>query len=403
MALLLVIFSVVIEISRADPCADICSRDGPVICTGGSWLKPGGICHAYILLPDGRRCYHSSVTSSWCKGSPMKVIEGLASLQRECTTTSFPAASRSRVEKDKAGTRTTSPIPREMTRAFGRTASRSENRKDPERSLSVLTFGDFGKPSNMMKQTMRTLHRKFPTPDMVWLLGDNSYKRLDSPSEFQSLFDIIAAKSSIPFFAIMGNRDYDRNAAESILEFTDPRWFIDAKTWYMRKFSLGSSRRVVCVWFLNTAKFDREQREWLNESLEAEKSGCAWTIVNGHHPGRVHASGSKFSSGFIDRLLQPILDTHEVDVYLCGHYHNSQHVINPPHRTNVFIVGHIADTHSVSGVPDKGVALWVDDKESAFLHLEISDYKIDFSFHGGTRALESPPLYGGTIASRHFV
>ena len=51
-----------------------------------------------------------------------------------------------------------------------------------------------------------------------------------------------------------------------------------------------------------------------------------WVIVCGHHP--IHAETPKEAAEREDlqRRLEPILCRHRVDIYLCGHIHNFQHL-----------------------------------------------------------------------------
>ena len=62
----------------ADPCSDLCTRDGPSVCTGGSWNK-NGVCHAYFFVGDSTTeyCYHSAATASSCPatGNPVKTTD----------------------------------------------------------------------------------------------------------------------------------------------------------------------------------------------------------------------------------------------------------------------------------------------------------------------------------------
>ena len=52
-----------------DICSQLCQRDGPAICNGGSWTKPDGTCHAYLFLGDpanNRYCYHTAANAAVC-------------------------------------------------------------------------------------------------------------------------------------------------------------------------------------------------------------------------------------------------------------------------------------------------------------------------------------------------
>ena len=66
------------------PCDELCSHDGPSICTHGSWPSASGsgiICHAYFRTSgDGGRCYHSTETASSCPDTlpPLTLVDAEA-------------------------------------------------------------------------------------------------------------------------------------------------------------------------------------------------------------------------------------------------------------------------------------------------------------------------------------
>ena len=68
------------QAAAIDPCTALCNRDGPSICTGGSWTKGGGICHAYLFRGDpalGDYCYHTGRTAASCpsRGTPVRASD----------------------------------------------------------------------------------------------------------------------------------------------------------------------------------------------------------------------------------------------------------------------------------------------------------------------------------------
>jgi hypothetical protein len=53
----------------ADPCTDLCTRDGPAVCTKGSWTKPNGYCQNYLYIGSPvykDYCYHSPANADIC-------------------------------------------------------------------------------------------------------------------------------------------------------------------------------------------------------------------------------------------------------------------------------------------------------------------------------------------------
>jgi len=67
------------------------------------------------------------------------------------------------------------------------------------------------------------------------------------------------------------------------------------------------------------------QLRWLDNELSRDDN-ADWTVVAGQHP--VYAQTPKQSSEREDmqRKVDPILKKHKVDMYICGHIHNFQHI-----------------------------------------------------------------------------
>lgn len=65
--------------AASDPCQQVCRRDGPAVCTVGSWNK-NGFCDGYTQIQEGSGfCYHISATAHTCPSSPAL---GVADAQR---------------------------------------------------------------------------------------------------------------------------------------------------------------------------------------------------------------------------------------------------------------------------------------------------------------------------------
>ena len=71
----------------------------------------------------------------------------------------------------------------------------------------------------------------------------------------------------------------------------------------------------------------QQQLAWIDSVLTSAKED--WIIVAGHHP--IYAETPKDGSERLDMQarLDPILRKHKVDMYICGHIHNFQHVRVP--------------------------------------------------------------------------
>ncbi len=113
--------------SGMDPCTALCQRDGPAICTGGSWNK-NGICHAYLFRGDPARgdyCYHTGLTATTCpsSGTPVRIADAVRLLggsapsqdtvvpARTTTTTTAIARTSTRPEQAVVPPRPTGGVP----------------------------------------------------------------------------------------------------------------------------------------------------------------------------------------------------------------------------------------------------------------------------------------------------
>lgn len=274
-------------------------------------------------------------------------------------------------------------------------AKNSRTSSANKEALTILAFGDFGKESLDLVRTMEVMHRKFPDPDMVFLLGDNTYEETVTAENYRVFYDIVAKDSKAPHYAILGNHDYEHHNEAMMLELNarDPRWNMPS-TYYFKRFE--GVDFSLCCWFLDTTKIKDQQIAWLDASLTAEKASCTWTVVNGHHPGRIHATAEFTGGQRIDQYLQPVLDKHNVDLYLCGHHHNSQHLTNLPLKTHYFITGQLVDVYHVGASPAKGQLVWNSEAAPAFLQLTVKASQIEFSYHSGYD--ESVVMHSGILA-----
>ena len=65
------LFTVAYGAAPRDPCTELCNRNGPAVCTGGSWTKPDGTCQAYLYRGDpsgSDYCYHTAASAATCPG-----------------------------------------------------------------------------------------------------------------------------------------------------------------------------------------------------------------------------------------------------------------------------------------------------------------------------------------------
>ena len=144
----------------------------------------------------------------------------------------------------------------------------------------------------------------------------------------------------VPWYLILGNHE-DRGSTQAVVDYSQVsrRWQMPAR-YYSKVFEDdGVSLRVVFVdttplidkYHKDTADYPDvaqqnmdAQLDWLDKELAQAKEN--WVVVVGHHP--IYADTPKSSSERTDlqQRLDPILRRHQVNMYICGHIHNFQHV-----------------------------------------------------------------------------
>lgn len=182
-------------------------------------------------------------------------------------------------------------------------------------------------------------------PDAVIALGDvhhfEGVQSIDDPlwmTNYETIYS--HPELMIDWFPICGNHEYIGNT-QAVLDYSNVsrRWNMPAK-YYSKTFrGKGTSMKVI---FLDTTPIidkyfnDKEgypdasgqdvnaQLQWLDKELANATED--WIIVAGHHP--IYADTPKDDSERKDMQskVDAIIKKHNVDMYICGHIHNFQHI-----------------------------------------------------------------------------
>jgi tartrate-resistant acid phosphatase type 5 len=207
-------------------------------------------------------------------------------------------------------------------------------------TLSFLAFGDWGTGSRLQREVAKAMAAKHAADPVVAALtvGDNFYGRgvsgTDDP-QWDSKFERMYPRDEldVPFYATLGNHDYGKDpdaevayTGTRLADGSTTRWHMPGRYWTHAFRSPGGGLSVRVVG-LDTQTFVtggaeqrmREQR-WLDSVLAFADED--WTIVIGHHP--VYSNGVHGNTIGMQRHVQPILEKHGVDAYVCGHDHDLQ-------------------------------------------------------------------------------
>lgn len=144
----------------------------------------------------------------------------------------------------------------------------------------------------------------------------------------------------LPWYPVLGNHEY-RGNTQAVLDYSkvSRRWVMPAR-YYTRVFrDKGMTLRV--VWIDTTpliGKYRRETDKYPDASLQDDNRQLAWidsvltsaredwVIVAGHHPVYAQTPKDVEERSDMQQRLDSILRRHHVDIYLCGHIHNFQHI-----------------------------------------------------------------------------
>lgn len=182
-------------------------------------------------------------------------------------------------------------------------------------------------------------------PEAVIALGDvfhyQGVESVNDPlwiSNYESVYT--HPELMVEWLPILGNHEY-RGNTQAVVDYSNVsrRWCMPAK-YYSRSFN--DKHTSVKIILLDTtplidkyrndtedypdvAKEDMDlQLQWLDNELA--NAAEDWIIVAGHHP--IYADTDKNTSERSDmqNRVNRILRKHKVDMYICGHIHNFQHI-----------------------------------------------------------------------------
>lgn len=213
---------------------------------------------------------------------------------------------------------------------------------------SFLAIGDWGRRGERdqravaaaMAATADEVGSRF-----VLSMGDNFYpagvQSVTDPNWKQSFEDVYTAASlQTPWFAALGNHDYrGRPKAQVLYSARSARWNMPQRYYQVASAALPADLDVFVIdttpiaedvgealmrlsWGRVSLPDPDRQLAWLDAQLA--QSRATWKVVVGHHP--IRSGGRHGGSPVLVQRLEPLLERHGVQVYLCGHDHALQHV-----------------------------------------------------------------------------
>jgi len=182
-------------------------------------------------------------------------------------------------------------------------------------------------------------------PEFVLATGDiHHFEGVRSVNDplWMTNFELIYSHPElmIDWFPILGNHEY-RGNTQAVLDYSQisRRWSMPSR-YYTKVFNeKGTSIRI--VWIDTTPLINKYREEkdkypdacrqdmniqlaWIDSVLTSTKED--WVIVAGHHPIYAETAKDTLERINMQKRIDPILRKHHVDIYVCGHIHNFQHI-----------------------------------------------------------------------------
>ena len=180
----------------------------------------------------------------------------------------------------------------------------------------------------------------------VLSVGDNFYpagvQSVADPHWKTSFEDVYAAPSlQTPWFAALGNHDHRGSVGAQIgYSLVSDRWRMPSR--YFKLSSTETGIPDLDIFVIDTTALLKGSAEtfqqlrrgrlppghaerqvaWLELALR--ESSAPWKIVVGHHP--IYSGGHHGSTPEVLARVEPLLEAHGVQAYLCGHDHALQHI-----------------------------------------------------------------------------
>ena len=185
-------------------------------------------------------------------------------------------------------------------------------------------------------------------PECVFAVGDihhfEGVRSVQDPlwtSNFENIYS--HPELMLPWYPVLGNHEY-RGSTQAVLDYTkiSRRWEMPER-YYSKVFhEKGTSIRFIMLDSSPLIEKYRKDKEkypdaclqnvkqqllWLENELKNAKEN--WIVVMGHHPIFAQTPKSSSEREDMQKLIDSMLRKYKVDMYICGHIHNFQHIRKP--------------------------------------------------------------------------
>lgn len=270
--------------------------------------------------------------------------------------------------------------------------------------VNLMVVSDLGRNGHYDQKTVAATMGRIAEevgPDAVLALGDtHHYSGVQSVADplWMTNYELIYSHPElmVNWYPVLGNHEY-RGNTQAVIDYSDVsrRWEMPAR-YYAKTFEEdGTTVKVVFIdttplidkyrknadTYPDAAKQDVDtQLQWLDQTLADSPED--WVVVVGHHPIYAYTDKSESERTDMQKRVDTILRKHNVDMYICGHIHNFQHIRRPDSK-----IDYVVNTSgSLTRVPKKidgtvfysdspGFSILTADKKNLRLNLLDKDGK----------------------------
>jgi hypothetical protein len=229
---------------------------------------------------------------------------------------------------------------------------------DDSSSLDFFIISDWGYNGSINQKEVESemdLIARHVGLEFILTCGDNFHETgVSSINDllWQSNFEDVYNDSAllVPWYPALGNHDYIGNPGAQVeYSTTSEYWAMPARYYtFVKNIDSEISARFIVLdtqWLISeyqkltdSNKYDTiAQYIWLKELLPDVRE--KWIIVTGHHPifsaSPVHGGDNED----MKTILKPLLDTYNVDFYICGHDHDFEHAREDGKTTDYIVTG----------------------------------------------------------------
>ena len=205
----------------------------------------------------------------------------------------------------------------------------------------------------------------------------------------------------IPWYPVMGNHEY-RGNTQAVLDYAQvsARWEMPAR--YYTKVLENDDVTVRLVMIDTAPLLDKYRKDvekypdaykqdmdkqlaWMDSVLTAATED--WVLVVGHHPIFADTDKSDAERLDMEKRVDSVLREHKnVNMYLCGHIHNFQHIRKPGSSIDYVVNSSGSLSRKVKAVDgtqfcsdESGFSLVSADKKELCLHMINKDGKVIYT------------------------